>query len=269
MNTLLIVRRTVRESVRDREFPGVVFLFVFVFGALGAYYSYLEGNAGWDTAAFLRFPLYVSMILVPMVGVLLGNDLVAGPREDGRLRLLLGQPISRLSVLVGGYVAKAIVLVVSIAAGGLAAVVASRALGSSLAVDVFGRFVLLTIGLGLAYLGVSVAISALFRSTEWTTFAIFSVFLVFVLVWRFVPSGIALVGNGLEFPETQPAWVALAEGLSPSIAYEYLVDTYVVAETVPSRPNADSTPAISTAVLLWWIGLVPALAYWRFRSTDL
>lgn len=270
MSVGLIARQTLRESWRNREFPGVVALFVIVFGLLGIVFTEFVGSDAWDMDRFLQVPLFICIVLVPMIGIVLGNDLVSGSREDGRLRLVFGQPVSRWGFVIGNYLAKAAILVLALLLGGLAFIAVSLALGAPLDVESFVRFTLLTILLGLAYFSIAIAVSTLFKTSDWTTFAMFSVFLALVLLWRLVPAGFVFVTNGFEFPETDPAWMTLAEGLSPSVAFEFLFDSLLGTEAVAiSTPNGVGSPAVYAAVLFGWVLLVPALAIWRFRSTDL
>lgn len=269
MSWSLITRQTVRRTVRTREFPGIVAMFALVFVGLGAVSTYfVTSSSAWGPETYVQIPLYISIVLVPMIGLLLGNNVVAGPREDGRLRLVFGQPVSRLSFVVGSYLAKASILVCGLLVGGVTFLGTVYALGGDPAVDVFAGFLALTTALGLAYFGISFAVSSWLRTTDWTTFTTFSAFLVFVLVWRFVPVGLLFVLNGLAFPETEPAWVTHAAALSPSVTYEYLVDGFVLADVAPTSLGGVS-PLPTGALLCFWVLGLPGIAYWRLRTTDL
>lgn len=269
MNWLLLTRQHLRESWRSRELPAYVAAFAFLFGALGAFYARIVVPGSGGTAQFLSLPVLLSIPLVPVVGILLGGNVVAEPREDGRLRLVLGQPLSRTDVVVGGYVAKAIVLLATLLAAGLGTLLVSTLLGTGFPADVLARFTLLAAGLGMAYLGFTIAAGATLRSASGTTTAKFGAFLVFVIFWRFLPRGFAYVANGFEPLASTPPWVDLAKGFSPSIAYEYLVDAFLEAENVPSGPTHYDDPLIYLGVLFVWAVVVPALATWRFNATDL
>jgi ABC-2 type transport system permease protein len=269
MSWLLVARQRLRESWRSRELPSYVVVFAAVFGAIGAFYARVVAPDGGGTSQFLSLPVLLSIPLVPAVGILLGNDVVAGPREDGRLRLLLGQPVSRTDVVGGGYAAKAVVLLATFAAAGVATLLVTALLGTTFPADVLARLLLLAAGLGVAYLGIAVAASATFRTTSATTVATFGAFLLFVVFWRFIPDGVAYAANGFEPLAATPPWVDLANGLSPSLAFEYLVDAYLEAENVPSGPTHYDEPLIYVGVLLWWGVALPALAAWRFAGADL
>lgn len=269
MTWRLLARQYLRESIRSREFPGYVAVFGVIFALLGLLYARVLGGGDGSTTDFLTLPILLSIVLVPTVGLLLGQGLVAGRREDGRLRLLLGQPVSRTGLVVGGYVAAATVLLTTLAVAGAATVAVIVVSGAPFAVALFVRFVLLAMGLGLAYLGIGVAISATLRRTSATTLATFATFLVFVIFWRFVPTGVVYVANGFEPPATAPPWADLVGGVSPSVAYEYLVDAFFEVEGVPDGPAHYDDPLLYVLVLLWWAVVVPWLAVRRFNATDL
>lgn len=269
MNWPLLARQYLRESWRSREFPAYLVVFAAVFGVLGAFYARVVAPGSGGTAAFLTLPVLLSVPLVPVVGILLGGDVVAGPREDGRLRLMLGQPVSRTDVVVGGYAAKALVLLSTLVVAGLATLLVSTLLGTGFPVDVLARFTLLAAGLGMAYLGIAIAVGATVRTTSGTTTAKFGAFLLLVVFWRFIPSGVAYAANGFQPLATTPPWVDLSKGLSPSIAFEYLVDAFLEAENVPSGPTHFDDPLIYIGVLFVWSVVAPALATWRFNTTDL
>lgn len=269
MSWLLVARQRLRESWRRRELPGYVVGFAMLFGALGAFYSRVVVSGGRGTSAFLTLPVLLSIPLVPAVGILLGDDLVAGPREDGRLRLVLGQPVSRTDVVVGGYAAKALVLLSTLVGAGLATLLVTALLGTGFPVGVLARFLLLAMGLGVAYLGIAVAADATLRTTSGSTAAKFALFLVFVVFWRFLPDGLAYAANGFQPLATSPPWADLLAGLSPSVAFEYLVDAFLEVENVPDGPTHFDDPLIYVGVLLWSSVAVPVLAILRFNATDL
>lgn len=269
MNWPLLARQHLRESWRRRELPAYVAAFAVIFGALGVFYARMFEPGSGAPARFLPLPVYLAIPLVPVVGILLGGDVVAEPREDGRLRLVLGQPLSRTDVVVGGYVARALVLLATLLAAALGLLVGSTLFGARFPAAVIARFTLLAAALGMAYLGITVAAGAVLRTTSGTTAAKFGAFVVFVIFWRFIPRGVAYATNGFRPPAATPPWVDLAKGLSPSIAFEYLVDAFLEAENVPSGPTHFDDPVIYVGVLFVWAVVVPALATVRFNTTDL
>lgn len=263
----LVVRQTLRTAMRDREFPGTVFLMAFIFGAIGFVIPVAMGAEG-TTTDLLTALFFIGALVVPMVGLMIGLDVIAPKRADGQLRLLLGQPLSRTSILFGGAIAKGVIVAVAVAAGVLAALVASLAMGLPVDVGDVGLFGTGLVGLALAYLGLSVAMSASLSSSRWATFAAFGAFIVLVVAWRFVPTGVLFVMEGFALPETEPGWVGLVATLSPSVAFERIADAALAWDLgfiVQDPPGL----TYAAGVLVAWIALIPLVGAWRLRRADL
>lgn len=262
MTWSLVVRATLRESNRGRELPLLVGMFAALFAVVGL----LVGTASGVTGELVDVLAVVCGLVVPIVGLMLGQPAIAAKRQDGRLRLVFGQPVGRTGFLLGTYLAKAVVLVVALAAGVVGGVVAFVAVGGSLEVDPVGGLLAWTALLGLAYLGLAIAFSAASRTTRWATFNMLGLYLALVFVWRLAPHLVLLASNGFSFPGTIPAWVDLVSGLSPSVAFERLLGFHGFAFFEATQYTST---AFGLAVLAVWILLVPALGLWRFVSTDL
>lgn len=269
MSWVLVARQQLRVSWRRREIPAYVVGFALLFGALGAFYARVVAPDGRGPGAFLTLPVLLVVPVVPAVGLMLADDLVAGPREDGRLRLMLGQPVSRADVVIGGYVAKASVLVATLVGAGVAALLVSTLLGSGFPAGVLVRLLLLATGLGVAYLGIAVAADAMVRTTSASTAAKFALYVTSVIFWRFLPDGLAYATNGFEPVATSPPWTELVAGLFPSLAFEYLVGTFLEVADVLDGPTHYDHPLIYVGVLAWWGFVGPGLAVLWFDATDL
>lgn len=264
MNWLLVVKQTLRESVRGHELTVLLALFGIVFGAVGL----VVGAVGSDpsTADLLQLLLVASVLVVPLAGLLLGYPTVAKKREDGRLRLVLGQPVSRPAIVLGSYVAKVLVVGVAVLVGVLAALGGFAASSGPAVPDEVVAFVLATIALGAAYLAISVGASAASSTSKWATLNLLGVYLLLVGLWRIVPYFLLFVAEGFAFPDSVPAWVDLVAGLSPSVAFERLFGFHGIEFFVAEHYTST---AFSVAVLLGWIVLLPAAGLWRFVRTDL
>lgn len=263
MNLALVVKQSLREAVRGHQVTVLAAMFGIVFGAVGLLVgSFDPGN----TDSLRDLLLVATALVVPLVCLMLGNPVVAKKREDGRLRLLLGQPIARQTFVLGSYVANAIVLAAASVLG-LAAALAGHAVLGGVAVPAFaGPLAIGTIGLGTAYLGLAVGISAASSTTKWATLNMLGIYLLLVGLWRIVPYFAVFASNGFSFPEGIPAWADLLAGLSPSVAFERLFGFYGVEfATAQSYTSTE----FSVAVLLGWTVAVPAVGVWRFVRTDL
>ncbi len=120
------------------------------------------GIQGYDrtVASLLNLVQY----LVPLLGLLLGHDLLVSEREDRTLGLLLAAGASRGRVLLGKYLGGAFVLFVPLVLGFM---IAGTLIGLSAGVGSLSSFLLLAgsgLGLGLIFVAVGLALSTLCRT---------------------------------------------------------------------------------------------------------
>lgn len=265
MSILLITRQALRDSYRGRELLVTSLLFAVVFGVMSAIVTaQIAGNITQDITKGLRL---TASVLVPVTVLSIGQPVVAGRREDGRLRLVFGQPVSRVAVVLGTYLAKLCVIVVMLLVGLVVAVGIPVSQGRIVSIGAVATFAAKTLLLAVAYLSIAVGFSASSRSTRWSTLAMFGVFLGFLLVWRFLPYAYFLLSDGPFLRKAYPAWVDLVTGLSPSVAYERLVGFY--GPPAPFKATAYISPQFSLGVLGLWTVVPLAVGIWRFVSTDL
>jgi len=266
MNWALILRKDLRDAYDQYLLQTGVGMFALLFGLIAWAYTRTPANP----ATLVEGPLFlISSVLVPAFALMSANETVAAKRSDGRLRLVFGLPISRRDVVIGSYLGRAVVFAASLLVGVAAAAIVVQIRGDTLLTSALLAYLGLTLLLGLAYLGVAVGLSAGIRSTKWVTVLVFTIFLVFAFVWRFVPTGVVYLANGMELPATMPDWAGLVSGLSPSVAYENLMRTYAFAGSTPDPAAWFLEPWVNVAVLAGWIVLVPLVGYRRFDRSDL
>lgn len=269
MTVRLVARQVLRESVRNRDFPTVVAAISTLFCVGGGLAGYLVPRS--ELLDFSHVLLGAAVVAVPFFGLQLGYQTVGRRREDGRLRLLLAQPISRSTFVAGSYAGKLVVLAVAIVFGVGGALVGHAITGDVVVPEFLTRFALATLLLGAAYVGISVGLSAAFRTTRWADGALLLVFLLSLGPWRILPHAAFVASKGIAtreivLPATFPAWVDLVAGLSPTVAFERLLGFHGMY--VFTAEQYTSTQ-FSIAVLLCWALLAPALGIWRFGRTDL
>jgi Cu-processing system permease protein len=154
-----IAWREFRVVTRTHWTSGIAVLFglfsLAVVGLAGSQVGTTRVGALFVTLAEL------SVYLVPMAALAFGYDAVVGAAERGTLDALFALPVPRSLVLVGTYLGRALALasglVVGLAAGG-----ALFAVQYGLAIlGPYLQYTLATVGVGLAFLAVSVCLSTL------------------------------------------------------------------------------------------------------------
>lgn len=212
--------------------------------------------------------------LVPITAIMVGYKAIVGEIDSGTMKLLLKQPHSRADILVGKIVGRTGVVTGAIFAGLIAALVLVVVFSGSFSVGNYLALAVLTVLLALVYVSVTIAISASTQSTNLAAAGAIGVFLVFQLLWQFIPTLLRYVVNGFSLPTTQPpAWAEFVTSLNPATSYQR-----VMAEIMPnfplSQPVSSGTPFYNEpwfglVILLAWIVVPASLGYRRLRYADL
>lgn len=275
-----IARKEVADAVRSR----MLWAIVAVFGVLSAGLSVavsLVPQLGESSVVAVTMAGQSAQMLGPIIALIAAYLAVAGERESGSIKVLLGLPPSRGDVVLGKVAGRGAVVAAGLMAGFLLAGVAIALVYGSLPLAPFALLTLLTGALGLVFVGVAVGISAATATRGRAMTLSIAVYLVVVLFWDLFAqfTHLAVLGS---FPgETIPAWYALLQVLSPVGAYDALMNALlasVAAEaTVPTmadRLTGGTVPFylegwFALVVLLAW-GVVPlAVGYLRFSRSDL
>lgn len=269
-------RAVARKDVRDAGRAKSVWLLVAVFLVLFVGLAYAVPELGaTEFDAFVSVAGSVVGLLLPLIGIVLGYKAVITERESGSMALLLSMPHSRRDVVVGKFVGRSIVLAVPTLIGLVAAAPVVLLRYDSLEPLQYLGFALLTLLYGLAFLGISIGLSASTTVSRRVTGGAFAAYvglvmfwtsfvdLVVVILFRFQPSALA----------SPPSWVPFAKLLDPGTAYSYLLADGIGSGVDPPLATLDeqwfTSPVVALALLLAWIVLPLAIGYRRFDRTDL
>ncbi len=145
------------ERVRDRW----IILISILFAALGVGVTlYSQNVEGADSVQIAGSSLVtLATLFVPLVALILGHDAIVGERERNTLSLLLSLPISRTGLVVSKMLGRTAALCTSIIIGLGCAMLLTQADGRSQILALIGP----TILLGIAFLSMGVAVSAIAR----------------------------------------------------------------------------------------------------------
>jgi ABC-2 type transport system permease protein len=212
------------------------------------------------------------LFLVPLAALMLSYDAIAGERERGSLKLLLGLPATRRDVVTGIAVGRAAVVGTAAVVGVVAAALVFVAFGGPLPLGSFVVFLALAVLLGAAYAGPAVGFSAASSTSNRAMATSVGFFLLTLLGWSSVPNLLRYVLNGFSAPGgPKPEWAIFLDRLSPVQAYQAAFSGYVPTEgTVVSPPDAFYySDWFGVLVLVGWAVVPVALGYRRFRQVDL
>ncbi|WP_254862159.1 ABC transporter permease [Halovivax gelatinilyticus] len=264
-----------QDAVRSKSLLIVTtLLVVFIAGAAFVFGELFDD--GGSTATLGLSLAAPSAFLVPILALLVSYRSIAGERETGSIRFVLGLPHSRADVLVGKWLGRSAVVAVAILVGFSAGAVVALVTYELDPVGFVG-FTLLTLLLGLVYVAIGTGLSACTDSGAKAGILVLSVFVLFEYLWGLIGLLFLYVLGGFD-PSfaTAPGWYEWFTAISPSASYQYAMFELVPggASAAMAEPGGEvamgALPVwVPFVVLGGWITLFLALGYWRFERADL
>lgn len=267
-----IAQKELRDALRNRWF----LLYTLAFIALSLAFSYLAlagagivGFAGFSrTAASL---INLVLLIIPLMGLTVGAQTLAGEQEKSTLSYLLAQPVSRAEVFVGKYIGLALSLLASLALGfGISGVVI--ALGGAGAADPFAYVQLIGLAflLSLTMLSFGFLVSALTRKASVAVGIGLFLWLLFVFFGDLGMMGTAMalrvpIENLFLMSLTNPLQVFKMAAI---LDIQTTLDILGPAGIYAMQKFGDVLLGIFLAVLAVWILLPAGLAYLRFATKN-
>jgi len=275
MNWLVIARRDFQDARRSRILALVIALFV----ALIALVMATASTGGTSPAEDALWTLHgIALFLMPIVMLVVAYLSIAGERETGRIKYLLGLPNRRWEVVVGKFLSRSLV--------------ATLAIGLSMAVGlaiIFVRFPSVPVGeavtlagfmlfLAVVYVGIAVGVSAMTATRARAMAGAIGIYVFFTVYWiapqvNPMNSVSYIVENllGLSPKEDLYEFVLL---LSPSFAYDRLTNGLLFERVQDGSQLAGSDafylqPEFMPVILVGWLVLALAAGYLRFRDAEL
>ena len=278
MSVLNVLRKDFKDVRRAKLVwaPALLYtLFMLLFfwgqsqGPEPDFYQVLWGLAGIGGA-----------MLVPLIALVAAYLSIAGERESGSIKFLLGLPNSRTDVVFGKLLSRSAV----VAAGLLLSFVVGVGVAAVLVPDMtfeygdYATFVAVTVLYALAYVAVAVAISASTSSRSRAMGSAIGFFFVFNLVWNFLPVGPAqmleFLANEFDFDVSQNT-VNLIYSLSPTGAYMnsmklIMPDQFMrgVGGMVTDLPFY-LEGWFMVVIMAAWVVVPTVLGAWQFRRAEL
>jgi len=212
----------------------------------------------------------LSVYLIPLIGLLLSFDAIAGEAERGTLALSLTYPLSRAEILVGKFVAHLSVLAFAIAVGlGLTAALTIWQYGAAdLSFMPLFRLFGTSLALGAAFLGIGYLVSSLVRQTGVASGIVIVIWLVCVVLYDLGLLGALVADDGGTFTKTVFPWLLIA---NPADAFRMInMPEVSVAELSSGIGTADGVAGFAgqlISLLLWPIAAL-FLAWIAFRKVE-
>ncbi|SEQ79041.1 ABC transporter permease [Natrinema salaciae] len=278
MSAIVVAKKDFRDAVRSRVLIGLTVLFS-LFTVGGAFLAsrlselFEEGGASSTIDLILALQTPASF-LVPVIALVVGYGAIAGERESGSLKFLLGLPHRRRDVVLGKVLGRTGVVAVSILVGFAVGLVGLFAFVGSVSIVDYVAFTLLTVLFGFVYVCIGVGLSSMTRSTTKAAIGAFGLIVVFWIGWGVVGQLLLFAIEGTLFVESFPDWYISYLSLPPDAAYGSAIGAVLGENQLSMAGIVENLPVVAQPwfgfVLLTIWALVPlGLGLWRFDRVDL
>ena len=284
MSWMAIAKKDFRDARRAKILWGATGIFLFFYAVLLLTSS--QGGRSSNEAAVdaIGGLIFAGAFLLPLVIISMGYLAIAGERESGSIKYLLGLPNSRREVLLGKFVGRS--------ALALTAVGISLVVGAGMLLFQFGTipveylyYSTLTCLFAVVFIALAVGLSALADTRGKAMAATIGTYVFFSFIWV-VPGinpndSVAFVVEDLLGMDATPELYQFVQNLSPVFAYGGAVDAIVFGAPEGENPGPNTLdPAASDVpfylsdqflvlLLVAWIVVPLAIGYLRFRSAEL
>ncbi len=209
----------------------------------------------------------LSVYLIPLIGLLLSFDAIAGEAERGTLALNLTYPLSRGEILLGKFTAHLVVLGFAVAVG--------LALTAGLTIWKYGsadldylpllKLYATSLALGAAFLGIGYTVSALSRAPAVASGVVIVIWLICVVLYDLGLLGALVADDGGFFTKSVFPWLLVA---NPADAFRLVNMPDVPASSLAGGLGAAGAASGAAASLLLWPVLALFFAWRALRKTE-
>lgn len=281
MSVTAIARKDFQDARGSRALWLLTALFVlFAAFMVWAFREFEAGGVGADPdlaqLGFFDFLAASAALFVSITALVVAYKAVAGERDSGSVKLLLGLPHSRRDVVLGKVLGRGLTMAIPVVLGFAVALALAWALLGTVPLVEYVLFVAVTILFALTYVSLMVAISASVATTSRASALAFGVFVVLELVWGLVATGAVYLANGFSLPATiaaYPEWYFGITSFAPSAAYQSAVTAVIADGTTSFRDlGFDAVylePWFGFVYLALWATIPLAIAYGKFTQADL
>lgn len=215
----VVARQEYRLSIRNRWALALAGLFG-LFAVLVVAFGGSEVGPGRLDAVIVSLASLATYLL-PLAALVFGYDTIVGAHDDGWLDVVFALPTSRARVVVGKYLGRAVVLAAAVVLGFGGAGVLLAFLAGWMAWSLLLVFLVGAVGVGLAFLAVSVLVSTVAREKTHALGLSLLVWVWFVFVHDLLALGVVAA---LEVSDRVVSAFVL---LNPAAVFRVLVLTQV------------------------------------------
>jgi Cu-processing system permease protein len=203
--------------------------------------------------------LNIVQYLVPLLGLLLGHDLIVAENEERTLKLLVASGVSRSRLLLGKFFGGCICLTVPLVLGFLIAGLAVGFAAKDSAIAPFVRLALSGLGLGVLFVGAGLTVSVWSRSRV-------QALVISLLIWCFFVFVFDLIAMGIVVSTNAPAASREIEMVCDATHVNTGADIHSAFDNAPETGTRANVASSSQSCSMLWLGLNPVDV---FRAVNL
>lgn len=287
MSLQAVVKKDLRDGMRSKLVWAIVAIYALFLAAISFTVSG-GGNPQLALAALGGGIVLLVLVIVPLTGLVVSIKSITRERDVGTIKILLSLPHSRAEVVAGKFLGRSAILAAAIVTGLLPAAIVISTQLSGFPFTEFAALAVVSILLGLQFVSIGIAVSALLERESQATLAGIGLFFV-LLLWErifdqinevadFISGDLALFIYRFHlyylFLDMVRAISALREDL-PSNA------SAVVGPQDAETALRNGVPVVvenqpfylahwfAFVVLAAWIAVPLAIGYYRFERMDL
>ncbi|ODR81700.1 ABC transporter, partial [Haladaptatus sp. W1] len=178
MSWVSVARKDFIDSRRSKGLWALIGLYVALL-ALTVYVA--PSDVGMTNV--LRLLALVGIFIIPISALIIAYLAIAGERESGSIKFLLGLPNTRLDLVIGKFVGRSAVVAVGLALAFAIAAIEGSILLASVDIAILAQFFLLFLFFAVTYIAIAVGLSAACASRSRAMASSVGVFFVFNVLW--------------------------------------------------------------------------------------
>jgi len=300
MSTLTVAKKDFKGARRARTLWLVAALLAVVAGLMA--YVWEAGSTQTDAEAvreLLRTVAAIMSFLLPIVVLVASYLAIAGERESGGIKFLLGLPNTRGDVIVGKFLSRTLIAGLSVVFMFLVAIAVALVQFGAFPVAVFVGVVVATTLYATVFVSIAVSLSAFVKSRSRAVAGAIGAYFGLIIINLGIPvisieSILKYLHQDLLGMEANPDLYNFVLHLSPLYAFQK-VQNLVLPKELLSFPFAESasnaeqvsrgfgdsevvapeglplylTDEFSVLILTLWLVVPLSVAYWKFNRADL
>lgn len=304
MSSLAVARKDFKDVRRAKTLWLVIGLLGLISGMLAYVFRGSTGTPDSEVVQNLFYSIAgINAILLPIVVLIATYLAIAGERDSGSIKFLLGLPNSRRDVVLGKLISRLGMVTVAVAVMFVVALIISLVRFAVFPIGVFVGIFAMTVLYGAVFVGVAVAVSALTSSRSRAVAGAVGTYFVSILVFflpginvraivRFLHEDLLGLGANIDlyqFVQYVSPFFAFQKALNLVLPERMQNDFFKGERASQATQGGQGAPGqegyeaaveavdlpfyltdeFGLVILAVWLVVPLALGYWRFERADL